>query len=123
MLNITMFLTILFCYVVVLLEVYGKAIIVGVTSAPKPDQSDTAMNPPYLVGLKNPIYAYTYVCTLIRKELSQHIIANPEFIKRRGWNALCAMFPDRVLEFVQDKDIVLHYDHGFVGCSKFSMKM
>jgi len=70
-----------------------EAIIVGVTSAPKPDQSDTAMT--YLVGLKNPIYAYTYVCNLIRKELSQHIIANPEFIKRRGWNAVCAMFPER----------------------------
>ena len=71
-----------------------EAIIVGVTSAPKPDQSDTA-NPPYQVGLKNPIYDYTYVCNLIRRELSQHISRAPEFIKRRGWNALCAMYPDR----------------------------
>ena len=72
-----------------------EAIVVGVTSALKPDQSDTAMNPPYLVGLKNPIYYYTYVCNLIRNELSHHIIANPEILKRRGWNAVCAMFPER----------------------------
>jgi len=70
-----------------------EAIIICVTSAPKPDQSDTAMT--YLVGLKNPIFYVTYVCNLVGKELSQYIIANPEFIKRRGWNAVCAVFPER----------------------------
>ena len=69
-----------------------EAIIVGFT--PKPNQSDTA-NPPYLVGLKNPIYDYKNICNLLRRELSQHISKAPEFNKRRGWNALCAMYPDR----------------------------
>ena len=67
-----------------------EAIVIGNT----PDHSDKA-NPLYQVGLKNPIYEYCYVCNLIRKELSQHLSRAPEFIKRRGWNALCAMYPDR----------------------------
>ena len=67
-----------------------EAIIIGVTQ----DLSDKA-KPLYQVGLKNPIYDYIYICNLVRKELSQHLSRAPEFIKRRGWNALCAMYPDR----------------------------
>ena len=67
-----------------------EAIIIGTS----PDLSDKAQ-PLYQVGLKNPIYEYSYVCNLVRKELSQHLSRAPEFIKRRGWNALCAMYPDR----------------------------
>ena len=66
-----------------------EAIIIGVT----PDLSDKA-NPLYQVGLKNPIYDYIYICNLVRRVLSQHLSRAPEFIKRRGWNALCAMYPD-----------------------------
>jgi len=68
-------------------------IIICFKSSPKQDQSDTAMT--YLVGLKNPILHVSYVCNLVGKELSQHIIATPKFIKRRGWNAVCAVFPER----------------------------
>ena len=67
-----------------------EAIVIGST----PDQTDTA-NPLYQVGLKNPIYDYIYICNLVRRELSQHLSRAPEFIKRRGWNALCAMYLDR----------------------------
>ena len=57
--------------------------------------SDTNPNTLYQVGLKNPIYDYIYVCNLVRRELSQHISRAPEFVKRRGWNALCSMYPER----------------------------
>jgi hypothetical protein len=51
-----------------------ETIIVGVTSDPNPDQSDMAINTLYLVGLKNLMYRYNYLSTLLKKELSPHIV-------------------------------------------------
>jgi hypothetical protein len=82
-------------HVITELNLGVETIIVGVTSAPKPDQSNTAIKSPYLVGLKNPLFTYKYLNPLLRKELLPLIVNEPQIIKRRGWNAVCAMFPER----------------------------
>lgn len=82
-------------HVITNLNLGVETIIVGVTSALKPDQSNTAIKSPYLVGLKNPLYTNKYITPLLKKELLPIVLEEPQIIKRRGWNAVCAMFPER----------------------------
>ena len=71
-----------------------ETIIVGETISSKSDRPDTTINPSYLVGLKNPIYTYLHLTTHVGKGLSPYIVGEPKFVKRRGWKAVCAMFPE-----------------------------
>jgi len=71
-----------------------ESLIVCETRDPRFRRPDSLARLTYIAGLKNSVYPYPLLKELIPKEFAPFLREEVQITKKKGWGAICAMFPD-----------------------------